>query len=173
VTVEFARSPFDFQDSPLVSRRNRIGARVITIPGAPYRYAPTASAAAAGKPIGQDTGIFFPTPEVRLTRHWAPDIATIEEAVLDLIYHTNASSMVIGGKTWAPGCVLFSGFDSDEQRGGFGGTISRRVDYSVFVDDAGWDKVMCDITGKLEPVIRADSSGYIYPRADLSVLLTL
>ena len=100
--------------------------------------------------MNQDTGIILPTQEVRITRHWVPDVTVIEAAVLDLIYHTNTSSMTIGGKTWAPGCVLFAGFDSDEQIGGFGSSISKRVDYSFLVDAAGWDKVMSDITGRFD-----------------------
>lgn len=174
VTVEFGRPDFAFSDSVMVSRRNRIGARVVTIPGAAYKYAPTASLPAAGKPIGQDTGVVIPTQEVRLTRHWVPDIDEIEAEMLPLIYHTNETAMQVGGKLWQPGCVLFSGMDTDEQRGGFGGAISRRVDYSVLIEPLTWDVVMSDITGRFEPVVSSlDSAVRIYPRGPIGQMLTL
>lgn len=173
VTIDFTRPDLNWEDKVFLSRRNRIGSRVVTIPGAPYKYAPTASGAAAGKRLTQDTGIILPTQEVRITRHWAPDIASIEAEALDLIYHTNDIAITIGGKTWQPGCVLFAGFDSDEQRGGFGGHLSSRVDFSYLVDAAGWDRVMSDITGRFEPVVRFDGSGYIYPRGNITDILTL
>lgn len=169
VRVEFRRPDFPFSEgSVFLSRRNRIGARVVTVPGAPYRFALTASLPARGLPINQDIGIVVPTQEIRLTRHWVPDLAAIEDAVMHLVYHTNDAPMTIGGRTWAPGCVLFAGFDSDMSLAGFGAAVSSRADYSVLVDAAGWDKVMSDVTAKFEPV-----TPIIYPRANLGVLLTL